>query len=109
MSEQEMLGLAAKAAGVTGEWRDGHGICPPELHEQHHFYWNPLTDDGDCARMNANRVDTDWGPTFVEAVTKRGTPVIRHREFFGDHNNDTLAAWRFASVNVAAEIGRNMP
>jgi hypothetical protein len=49
MTDRELLEMAAKAAGIPdGEWREGHGICPPEWHERHRYYWNPLEDDGDA-------------------------------------------------------------
>lgn len=54
MTDRELLELAAKAAGIEGQYAflhyfDGEedGICSPGNHR----VWNPLTDDGDALRL----------------------------------------------------------
>ena len=52
MSDKELLELAAKAAGITGEWCDCAdciaGILTLGVDRG---VWNPLTDDGDALRL----------------------------------------------------------
>lgn len=90
-TEREQLELAAKA-------------CGEDFNSYLSVGWNPLTDDGDCARMEARLgICVDWQPAYVSAMTwnKSGKVV-----FFKDYNGDKNAARRAASVAVAAEIGR---
>jgi len=105
MSDRELLELAAKAAGIEGEWSTS-GLW------HRHVLWNPLVDDGDALRLavklnllvmpypldNAVRVvewrgDNEWP---VNTVVSYGTPP------------DPYAATRRAIVRAAAEIGRTM-
>ena len=103
----ELLGLAAKAAGIT------HSRYPATEHGVYHDggkWWNPLTDDGDALRLAVKlRIDfqvfplnAHMGPAMVRAV------VDRLGKSFGVEveNGDELAATRRAIVRAAAEIGR---
>jgi hypothetical protein len=108
--DKQLLLDAARAIGhpdpriSEGEWLETRygltcGIAFPNC-----GYWNPLEDDGDCARMCIN---------LMIAINPQSESVIAHFDqtahclaFCEDHNNDRLAAWRYACTRVAAEIGR---
>lgn len=102
MTEKELLGLAAKAAGITGT-RTGTTGGPYFLDERVmlHREWNPLRNDADAfwlaikldivARV-INRIAFAW----VDGVCDIQEPV----------NGDACAAIRRAIVRAAAEIGK---
>jgi hypothetical protein len=108
-ADRELLEMAAKAAGIVGEYecwtsqgfKDGirqvlNGAMCFKL-------WNPLTDDGDALRLAVStRINIYLAdPGFVTA----GRAGIQgFREPMG---NDPGAATRRAVVMAAAEIGRN--
>ena len=86
MNNSSLTEMAAKAIGNAPEG------------------FSPLTDDGDCARMEAQLgIELTWFFDRVDALACDVAPVV---EYFKDHNGDKNAARRAASVAVAAEIGR---
>ena len=110
-TDRELWELAAKALGWTladtdkgtknalWKWPDG-SLHPREL-------WNPLTDDGDCARMeSACGIDIAWYMDEIVTSSVKG----RHPcgELVSDHNGDKNAARRLASTRAAAQIGEGM-
>lgn len=105
-TDHELLELAAKAAGISVEWSDevaeyqtdyGIGFLEP---------WNPLADDGDCARLCATLgIGTEWAERRVICVCDG----YYNYTVFADHNGDKSSAWRKAAVKVAANFGRAMP
>lgn len=100
MSDREMLELAAKAAGIES----GGGLfwCPATGNA-----WNPITDDGDEARLEAKLgLNVLWGSRTVAVGRKHFGPF---EERYQEHNGDKQAARRRAGVRAAAEIGRQMP
>jgi hypothetical protein len=109
MTDREYLELAAKAAGIEGEWeehplfdgRDTSGIYVVG----HTFLWNPLTDDGDALRLAVKLrlpIRDGLNGTVETGNERSGRPIW---ELCGD---DPLAATRRAIVRAAAEIGRSM-
>lgn len=121
--KRELLEMAAWAAGVRydPELSKPHPTSgafwglwllydrEPTEHDRRH--WNPLTDDGDCARLEAALgIDVEWWGVGVIARKLRGLPHpdIVVRMLFDDRGGDRNAARRAASVAVAAEIGRQM-
>lgn len=110
-TDRELLMLAAKADGRTGfvfEDHRGLGFCTPG---ENPVFWNPLTDDGDEARLeSALGLWVCWYPEWVLV----GPEVYGHTgsacgEYFGQHAGDKQAARRLAGVRAAAEIGERMP
>jgi hypothetical protein len=102
MSDRELLGLAAKAAGIPIKgwditdaafyWFDRPGGC----------LWNPLTDDGDALRLMVQcKIDVKHYDAHVVAWwdTYFGTGKIAH-------NGDPYAATRRAITTAAAELGK---
>ena len=68
------------------------------------IHWNPLTDDGDVARLEAVcEIDVLWCIDYVSSIPQdsRG----RSRESFADHGGDKQKARRYASTRAAAAIG----
>lgn len=100
-TEREQLELAAKACGIT---LDEH-LNDRASYRHSYVKWNPLTDDGDCARMEAQLgIDVEWELLAKEVWSSCGNIEIMER--FIDYAGDKNAARRAASVAVAAEIGR---
>lgn len=109
MNDREMLELAAKAAGSRLQWRDMCGgyervFRVPLLGGKP---WNPFTDDGDEARLEAVLgLNVLWGSRTVTVGRKHFGPF---EERYQEHGGDKQAARRRAGVRAAAEIGRSVP
>lgn len=93
---------AAKAAGIKGMF------VGDDFYETRSDYlsypWNPLTDDGDSARLRtALEIDVEYD--------KSGA-MVKHADdawaaLYTDHSGDKNAALRMATLKLAAEIGRS--
>ena len=111
----ELLERAAHVAGIRldatksvphpissaffGLWLTFDGE-PPEGARR---YWNPLRDDGDCARLEAAlELDVLWGGDCATVRRLRREGHITPFERFCDHNGDKQAARRRAAVRAAA-------
>jgi hypothetical protein len=114
MNDRELLELAAKAQGWEEglEWTciDGEFLILPALKGAKKGYrkpWNPLTDDGDEARLEAALcLDVQWDIESVSVETDRTARPYQHaNELFADHGGDKQAARRRAGVRAAAAIG----
>ena len=106
MTDREMLKFAAKAMGYDdAEWdEEGRCIVTAKL-PGFRCFWNPLTDDGDCARMESELgIGIEWLSTGVVSRIWASSRA----EYYHDHNGDKNAARRMASCMVAAQIGRDM-
>jgi hypothetical protein len=103
MSDRELLGLAAKAAGIDYHaTREDGTKC---IHDGR-GYWNPRDDDGDALRLAVK-----LGLTVAQLITSREVYVFNHEEtveVYEDYGTDPDAATRRAIFLAAAEIGRNM-
>lgn len=119
MDDREMLEWAAKAAGIVldrspfnggGYGNTGFDISGNAVLDWHNgIRWNPLTDDGDCARLQAAlQIDTYWDAYQVQMqhIYIRSDEIHKHTAQYKDHGGDRLAAWRAAVVAVAAAIGK---
>jgi hypothetical protein len=110
MSDKELLELAAKAAGIVGEyqklvsfsgysgehWRSS-GIC--YIEDSCRYVWNPLTNDGDALRLAVKLELFDLDKLLVAIELEESD----------SRTLDSLAATRRAIVRAAAEIGKAMP
>lgn len=104
-SDRELLGLAAKAAGIVEiqEIRnDGAVIFTAATMNNR---WDPLNDDGDALRLAVKLdmiIDIDTGEcaTSVDYTTLSGDLVLRE-----GHRFDPYVATRRAIVRAAAEMG----
>lgn len=112
-TDRELLELAAKAAGVSVEWKTWvvspkaiAGCC--HRYKDKHEYWNPLTDDGDAQRL-AVKLNLHVGPVpklageygYREAWDNEGRIAVSEPT-----KGEPYAATRRAIVRAAAEIGR---
>ena len=107
-TEREQLELAAKACWVEiDHWRGDMPMVDICEHDASEYQaWNPLHDDGDCARMEAALgIDVKWYKSGVIAHI-RDTGI--QSEVFINHASDKNAARRAASVAIAVEIWRLM-
>lgn len=114
MNDKNLLEMAAKAAGIDGEWRDNYtgdyyytgntyGIMYlPE--DGNWTIWNPLTDDGDALRL-AVKLDIDINPRWGDECC---TQAIGGDFFYEERGSDPLAATRRAIVRAAAAIGEKL-
>ena len=115
MSDRDLLELAAKAAGILGEYVTNYygdsyyqgntkGILY-KLQNGKLYVWNPLIDAGDALRLAVDLgIDIQQFKTSrtVEAWTY-GIDILSE-----DYCNDPYAATRRAIVRAAAEIGKEM-
>ncbi|WP_052497367.1 hypothetical protein [Pseudomonas fluorescens] len=107
MTDQELLELAAKAAGLvvdgtfetdTGRawlthWAERHGELQPLL-------WNPLADDGDAFRLAVKLgMNVEINDNYTLACT--------YGNFSEPAKPDPAAAARRAIVRAAAAVGSN--
>lgn len=109
MTDREMLGLAAKAAGHDLVYVGDSGAAVIRTPDGH-IVWNPRDDSGDALRLAVRlRLDVLFHETEVEVVATHD----------GDHHNvcpwaieplgtDADAATRLAILRCAAEVGRRM-
>lgn len=101
MTDRELLENAAKAAGISILWdsKGAYEVIPGISGSAQS--WNPLTDDGDEARLEATlQMHVEWYPG-VGTVTV-GTAEIFCAEPYG---NNRQAARKRAGVRAAAAIG----
>lgn len=108
-SDKELLELAAKAAGVIGEYRsyyveaynkDFFGIAVKGASSYN--FWNPLTDDGDALRL-AVKLNIQVTPRTDDKSEAAHTAL-----FIEQNNGDPYAATRRAITRAAAEIGATL-
>lgn len=97
----ELLTAAAKAAGYAVTARPNDILV--SINGETAEWWNPLTDDGDEARLEAAlQMHVEWHPAISQV--RVGTAEIYATEPYG---TDRQAARRQAGVRAAVEIGRN--
>ncbi len=116
MNDRELLGLAAKAAGLLLEYPDDEdGVFIAREKYRNGHVWNPLTDDGDALRLAVKLSLRVECYTCVKIHPKYGecniTDVYSIDESVAlseSHNGDPCAATRRAIVRAAAAIGAAM-
>jgi hypothetical protein len=113
MTDRELLELAAKAAGIDGQYRAQYagdqeygafwnsGAC-----------WNPLTDDGDALRLAVKLgllIDTHDSIYLQEHSSYASGVTVSFAGIFIEEllDLDPYDATRRAIVRAAAEIGKN--
>lgn len=100
MTDQELLELAAKAAGVDF---DGNSFIKRDRYSSN--IWDPLFDDGDAFRLAVDLdIDVFQSTSNQEAQAGGAIPSI----IFEPWGDDKLASTRRAIVRAAAEIARAM-
>lgn len=115
MTDRELLGLAAKAAGLSidksetnggGRGNTGFDSCGNAMLDWHNnVRWNPLADDGDALRLAVTLGLRIGSSSFTTLYVDRGSNVFVAES----SGSDPLAATRRAIVRAAAEIGKAMP
>lgn len=99
MDDRELLEMAAKAAGIVGEYSEAHKCFASYMEPG----WNPLSDDGDALRLAVKLEMTIR--SFGHLVSVMAPHQCQADEY---SNGDPCAATRRAIVRAAAEIGREM-
>jgi hypothetical protein len=123
MDDKTLLELAAKAAGIVGDWGGIEHVGPDEIDFTDMFfladstgYWNPLADDGDALRLAVKIgivIDVRYTkPEIAEHnCANYWLPGEEHQGWssveLGEHT-DPYAATRRAIVRAAAAIGESM-
>lgn len=110
MTDDELLTLAARAAGLKAQYSSNWGdFSIGEPYSEEEVRWNPLEDDGDALRLGVRlglMVDLfECANDSVEASFDDGDFSAYCTEPVGE---DKAAATRRAIVRVAAEIGKAM-
>lgn len=110
----ELLKLAAKAIGETGEFLNytDFGLYKPKPgFMQPYVSWNPLVNDGDALRLaiELNIRFRRWPGVSIEALQRGGYIEASYKsdELRVFIDGDPYAAVRRAIVQAAAEIGKN--
>lgn len=118
MTDREMLELAAKAAGIQGQWveirKSGEAMFPIPAHLQQFILsgaresWDPLNDDGDALRLAVKlRIDVIHNePRDNDAWVMAGGDLDCVEDVDGEDSRP--AATRRAITRAAAEIGKSM-
>lgn len=116
MTDRELLELAAKAIGITGEWSDTYQRI--EIIDAGTFTagWNPLKDDGDALRLAVDiavqqvshvELHINADPDDKQPFTHIYTPAAGEHIHYGlDRECDMRSVTRRAIVYAAARIGR---
>lgn len=109
MEDRELIELAAKAAGIRGQFLGDEFWLDGDRTPDNDKTWNPLGRDGDafrsavkCEIAFGKHANTHW------ARWEYGDKVFRENAEKGGIQ-DPLAAARRAIVRALAEIGRSMP
>ena len=100
MKDSELLELAAKAAGINGEWmQDAQGL--PFLHNwENGCEFDPLSNDGDALRL-ADHLDLIVDFSRFAAI-QADRFYLGHRDFaIGNNVNEAI-------TRAAAQIGKEM-
>ena len=111
-NERELLELAAKAMGINLVVED----IPhrSQIYGKETVYridgnacnsWNPLTNPGDCAEMEAKLgIDVKWAVAYVKSMAGDWSERYYYEDY-ADYPTKN-AARMMASTRAAAEIGR---
>jgi hypothetical protein len=116
--KKELLELAARAVGVCLHPEDklrhsyGNWGCDTRCtvcgEDPNRAGWNPLTDDGDCARLEVKLRLTVSFERFDGVEYVCATPPGTHQGYDEPLGDDEQAARRLASTRAAAEVARQM-
>lgn len=120
MTDRELLELAAKAAGLRGEYceftKHPEGFVKAGIGDPRRFgwgdpLWNPLIDDGDALRL-AVKFGIDPDGCGLEIAISSGRVIAgidcQDGPNVVEWGGDPYAATRRAIVRAAAEIGRTV-
>lgn len=105
---RELLEGAARAIGLHGLSWNEKSQC---LTDYDGIWWDSLTDDGDCARLEAALcLEVEWNTEHVNvgrSCFHKGDWQLAGEQYT-NHANDKQAARRYASTRAAYEISKGM-
>lgn len=113
--ELELLHLAAKSIGKTGQYSNNvGGFSFGEPYSREERSWNPLFDDGDAFRLAADLsldIQYDCYPNNMNATCRKAFRVrVWGFQWFKEDFDEgsKMGAIRRVIVQAAANIGRRM-
>jgi hypothetical protein len=109
MTDQDLLELAAKAAGLTNVEFHDIGVTCGMWNSSMTDYWNPLKNDSDALRLAVKlgmEVYVDNHPDGCECTEVRSITFPKSGRVIVNHEDDAHSATRRAIVIAAAEIGK---
>ena len=109
MTDREMIDLAAKAAGITLEYRHGSDAYYYDDPDTGREEWNPILNDGQSLRLAVK-----CGISIYAGTYRAGCDVVPQEDEGNivtneNYDDDPYAATRKAITRAAAEIGKAMP
>jgi hypothetical protein len=115
MVDHELLTLAARAAGITLTWPDGHDEYPRVKDADGRFWiWDPVDFDGDAFGLMVElsmRVEV-WNQDYMHLAPYVDVAFDLSAGMDGEVTkrvgDDPRAATRLAITRAAAEIGKTM-
>lgn len=103
MNEDDLIKLAAKAAGIRGEWNEACSKFEKLGDEGWHAgFFDPLADDGDALRLAVKL------GIAVRRISNKAMVSSSVGQFDEYCDNNPCAAIRRAIVRAAAAIGENL-
>ena len=110
MTDNEMLELAAKAAGIIAQYSDNCGdFSIGEPYYRNEVPWNPIYNDRDAFRLMVKlRIDVGEGVDKEPCAWVSYVIGDRLRSICEPYAEDPCAATRRAIVRAAAEIGKSI-
>lgn len=110
MNDRELLNLAAKAAGLDIEWRQGWDGTESPKSVVSGGAWNPLMFDGDAFRL-AVILEIEFSSSYDAGMNAyAGYSLDEDLKYIIEpKGSDPYAATRRAIVRAAAELGKAMP
>lgn len=109
MNDRELLEMAAKVAGISGEYSDTHKCFASHMEPG----WNPISDDGDALRLAVklgilvqSECYDDYDDMYAAAYKYDNGVEIASVQV--PYTSDPYSASRWAIVQLAAILGRKM-
>ena len=117
MTDRELLELAAKAAGIVGNWERDKAYVQERYYFKvpydnqnmlTGFQWNPITDDGEALRLAVKVGILVAPPAYTGGWQATASAKADETPWVDETSGSHEEATRRAIVRAAAEIGKAM-
>ena len=116
MNDQQLLEMAAKAAGIKGTLIEQEGMfsirVEPKILGQKYYFWNPLYNDSQAFRLSM-KLSMHVASTGTNVLARSKSVHVEYydaeTDLFGNEQSNLMKAARRAIVRAAAEVGEAMP